>query len=82
MLAKLETIGQFATALDLMRLGSAALTLGFVLTLGIAALSAVSMWRKDERLAHAARRGQYAMLLVTGFCCLLLYVGILTATTS
>lgn len=76
MLAKLETIEQFSTAINLMRLGTAGLQLAFVFTLVLAALAGVSLWRKDERLAHAARRGQYAMLLVTAFCCGLLYLGI------
>lgn len=56
MLAKLETIEQFATAISLMRLGTSVLQLGFVLTLVAAALAGLSMWLKDERLAHAARR--------------------------
>ncbi|MBE7492305.1 MAG: cytochrome c biogenesis protein CcsA [Planctomycetes bacterium] len=76
MLAKIETIGQFAQAVSLMRLGTAGLQLAFVLTAAIAVLAGLAMWRRDERLAHAARRGQYAMLAVTGFCCVLLYVGI------
>lgn len=76
MLAKLQTIHEFSTAIDLMRLGTSALSLGFFLTFILAVLAGISMWRKDERLAHAARRGQYAMLLVTAFCCALLYVGI------
>ncbi len=76
MLAKLETIEQFSTAISLMRLGTAGLQLAFVFTLVLAALAGISLWRKDERLAHAARRGQYAMLLVTAFCCGLLYLGI------
>ncbi|MBX3474259.1 MAG: cytochrome c biogenesis protein CcsA [Planctomycetes bacterium] len=76
MLAKLETIEQFATAISLMRLGTSVLQLGFVLTLVAAALAGLSMWLKDERLAHAARRGQYAMFALTALCCGLLYIGI------
>jgi hypothetical protein len=72
MLARIESIEEFSTAIAAMRLGSAGLSLALVLTLVCAALAGLAMLRRDERLAHAARRGQYAMLLVTAFCSLLL----------
>lgn len=76
MLAKIETIEQFATAISLMQLGTSGLQFGFVLTAVLAVLAGLAMFTRDERLAHAARRGQYAMLLLTSVCCGLLYVGI------
>lgn len=76
MLAKIETIEQFQSALAWMKAGQSALTLGLVLTMLLAGLAAASLFLKDERLAHAARRGQYALLLLTAACCGLLYLGI------
>lgn len=76
MLARIETIEQFETALALMRTGNSALYLGLFMTLALGALAGIAAWRKDERLAHAARRGQYALFALTAFCCALLYVGI------
>ncbi len=76
MLARIETISEFETAVSLMQTGNAALYMGMFLTVALAAMAGLSAWLKDERLTHAARRGQYALFLVTAFCCLLLYVGI------
>lgn len=76
MLAKIENIQQFESALAWMQAGQSALTLALVLTMILAGLAAASIFLKDERLAHAARRGQYALLLTTAACCALLYLGI------
>ncbi|MBZ0135155.1 MAG: cytochrome c biogenesis protein CcsA [Planctomycetes bacterium] len=76
MLAKIENIQQFENALAWMQAGQSALTIGLVLTMLLAGLAAASIFLKDERLAHAARRGQYALLLLTAACCALLYLGI------
>jgi len=76
MLAKIETIQQFESAIQWMKSGQTALWVGLLLTLIVLGLSAASIYLKDERLAHAARRGQYALLAITAFCCVLLYVGI------
>ncbi|MCZ7604822.1 MAG: cytochrome c biogenesis protein CcsA [Planctomycetota bacterium] len=76
MLAKIETIQQFETAVQWAKSGQTALQVGLLLTLLLLGLSAASIYLKDERLAHAARRGQYALLALTAFCCALLYAGI------
>jgi c-type cytochrome biogenesis protein CcmF len=76
MLAKIETIQQFETAVQWAKSGQTALQIGLLLTLLLLGLSAASIYLKDERLAHAARRGQYALLGLTAFCCGLLYAGI------
>ncbi|MCB9932211.1 MAG: heme lyase CcmF/NrfE family subunit [Planctomycetes bacterium] len=76
MLAKIETIQQFESAVQWMKSGQTALQVGLLLTLLLLGLSVLSIFFKDERLAHAARRGQYALLALTAFCCTLLYVGI------
>ncbi len=76
MLGRIETIEQFHTAVRLMQTGQTALFVGLFLTLLLLGLAGASAWLKDERLAHAARRGQYALFLLTAFCCALLYVGI------
>ncbi|MBX3460312.1 MAG: cytochrome c biogenesis protein CcsA [Planctomycetes bacterium] len=76
MLARIETIEQFESAVAIMRTGNAALYVALFMTIALAGLAGASAWRKDERLAHAARRGQYALFALTAFCCALLYVGI------
>lgn len=76
MLAKIQDIQQFETAVAWMQTGQSALQIGMILTLLLLGLSVASVVLKDERLTHAARRGQYALLGVTAFCCALLYLGI------
>ena len=76
MLAKIQDIQQFETAVQWMQAGQSALQVGMVLTLILLGLSVASVILKDERLTHAARRGQYAMLALTAFCSGLLYLGI------
>lgn len=76
MIGQIQTIEQFTSAVSLMRMGQTALYVGLALTLAMIAVAGISVWRKDERLAHAARRGQYAIFLLTAACCALLYVGI------
>ncbi len=76
MLGRIETIEQFTTAVRVVQTGQAALYVGLFTTLTLAALAVAAVWRKDERLAHAARRGQYALFGLTALCCGLLYVGI------
>lgn len=76
MLAKIENIQQLESAIAWMRTGQVALQLGLALTLVLLALCVASIFLKDERMAHAARRGQYAMFLLTAFCCGLLYLGL------
>jgi c-type cytochrome biogenesis protein CcmF len=76
MLARIETIEQLSAAIQWMKAGQTALQAGLVLTLVLLGLSVVAVWRKDERLAHAARRGQYALFAATIFCAGLLYLGI------
>ena len=76
MLAKIENIQQFESALAWMQAGQSALTMALVLTMILAGLAAASIFLKDERLAHVARRGQYALLVTTAACCALLYLGI------
>ncbi|MCA8915598.1 MAG: heme lyase CcmF/NrfE family subunit [Planctomycetes bacterium] len=76
MLARIETIEQFQSAVEWMKAGQSALQVGLVFTLVLLGLSALSVIVKDERLAHAARRGQYALWILTAFCAGLLYLGI------
>ena len=76
MLATISSIQEFESAFGLMRAGTFGLQFGMLLAVGLFVLSLFSILRKDERLAHAARRGQYALLAVTGFCVGLLYLGI------
>ncbi len=76
MLAQITTIEQFETAMHLMRAGTGLLYAGMFFTVLMFFVSAYAVWRKDERLVHAARRGQYALLLITAICCALIYVGI------
>lgn len=76
MLARIETIEQLSSAIRLMQTGQVALQFGLLFILFTLGLSAAAIWRKDERLAHAARRAQYALFALTAFCCVLLYVGI------
>ena len=76
MLGKIETIGQFETALALMRAGTAGLYVGMAFTALLFFLGLYAVWRRDERLVHATRRGQYALLFISAFCCALIYLGI------
>jgi len=76
MLARIESIEQLHTAIQWMQAGQATLQAGMLLAVLLLGLSVAAVWRKDERLAHAARRGQYALFALTAFCCGLLYLGI------
>ena len=76
MLGKIEDIQQFETAVAWMKTGQSTLQIGLVLTLLLLGVSVASIVLKDERLTHVARRGQYALLGVTGFAAGLLYLGI------
>lgn len=76
MLAQIQDIHGFENALRLMQAGQASLWIGMFLTLIAIGLAGVSVYLKDERLAHAARRAQYALFLVTAFSATLLYVAI------
>ena len=76
MLGKIESIEQFQTAMSLMRAGTGGLYVGLCFTVMLLALGAFAVWRRDERLVHAARRGQYALFGISAFCCALVYLGI------
>ena len=76
MLARIETIEQLQSAVEWMKAGQSALQVGLMFTLILLGLNVLSIVLKDERLTHAARRGQYAMFGLTAFCAGLLYLGI------
>jgi c-type cytochrome biogenesis protein CcmF len=76
MVGQIQTIEQFETAMSLMRAGTGLLYAGMIFTVLLFFTSLYAVWRKDERLVHAARRGQYALLLITSLCCGLIYLGI------
>ncbi|MEE9311072.1 MAG: cytochrome c biogenesis protein CcsA, partial [Planctomycetota bacterium] len=76
MLAQIQSIEELETAISLMIAGRDLITLGLISALMISGLGVVSAIRKDERLAHAARRGQYALFFLTSVCVGLLYLGI------
>ncbi|MCC6466454.1 MAG: hypothetical protein IT463_14030 [Planctomycetes bacterium] len=76
MLAAIHSIEELAGAISLMRAGQSALSLGLVFSIAMVLLAGVAAALRDERLAHAARRGQYALFLLTAFCSALLYVAI------
>lgn len=76
MIGQITTIEQFETAMHLMRAGTGLLFAGMAFTVLLFFTSLYAVWRKDERLVHAARRGQYALLLITAVCCGLIYLGI------
>jgi c-type cytochrome biogenesis protein CcmF len=76
MLGQIQSIEQFSSALSVMRTGNVALHVGLLMTMALIAVAGIAIWRKDERMAHAARLGQYAIFLLTAVCCALLYVGI------
>ncbi|MCC6575592.1 MAG: heme lyase CcmF/NrfE family subunit [Planctomycetes bacterium] len=76
MLAKIETIEQLQSAIGLMNAGSMGLYLGMATTIALFFLAALGIYKHDERMIHAARRGQYALLIITGACAALAYVGI------
>lgn len=76
MLAEIQSIEELETAISLMIAGRDLIMLGLISALLVFGLGVASAVRKDERLAHAARRGQYALFFLTSVCIGLLYLGI------
>ncbi|MHC4839932.1 MAG: heme lyase CcmF/NrfE family subunit [Planctomycetota bacterium] len=76
MLAKIQSVEELETAISLMIAGRDLITLGLFSALLVCGLGIAAAVRKDERLAHAARRGQYALFFLTSLCVGLMYLGI------
>ncbi|MDC1142761.1 cytochrome c biogenesis protein CcsA [Planctomycetota bacterium] len=76
MLATIQSVDELETAISLMIAGRDLITLGLFAALLVCGLGIVAAIRQDERLAHAARRGQYALFFLTSLCVGLMYLGI------
>lgn len=76
MFARITTVEDLSSAIQWAQTGSMLLYAGLVFSALIFGLSLLSVARRDERMAHAARRGQYALLVLTILASGILYTGI------